>query len=70
MLDIHIENPEIEKSIRQTYGDDDQAIAKAFFEFIQQQKIKQDIGVSIKQLEAGESVPLKDVMQGIRAKYE
>ncbi len=70
MLNIHIDNPELEKSIKQTYGDDSQSIARAFFEFIQQQKIRQDIGVSIKQLEAGDSVSLEDVMRDIRATYE
>lgn len=70
MLNIHIDNPELEKNIKQTYGDDTRSIARAFFEFIHQQKIKQDIGVSIEQLESGEGISLGDVMKDIRAKYE
>ena len=70
MLNIQIDNPELEKNIRQTYGDDSQSIANAFLEFIRQQGIKQDIGVSIQQLDAGEGLPLAEVMEGIRSKYE
>jgi len=33
-------------------------------------RIQQDIGVSIKQLDAGESIPLAEVMEGVRSKYE
>jgi len=33
---------------------------------IQQQRIREDIAVSIKQLEAGEGIPLTRVMEGIR----
>ncbi len=70
MLNIQIDNPELEKNIRQTYGDDSQSIANAFLAFIRQQGIKQDIGISIKQLDAGEGLPLAEVMEGIRSKYE
>ena len=70
MLNIHIDDPELEQNIKQTFGEDTRAIARAFFEFIQQQRINQDIGVSIEQLEAGESVALGEVVKDIRAKYE
>ena len=70
MLNIHIDNPELEENIKQTYGDDTRAIVRAFFEFVRQQKIKQDIGVSIEQLESGEGIRLGDVMKDIRTKYE
>jgi len=70
MLNIHIDNPELEQNIKQTYGEDTGFIAKAFFEFIQQQKTKQDIGVSIEQLDAEEGMPLDDVMKDVRARYE
>ena len=70
MLNIHIDNPELEKNLKQTYGEDTKSIARAFFEFIQQQKTKQDIGISIEQLDAGKGIPLADVMNDIRAKYE
>ncbi len=70
MLNIQIDNPELENNIRKTYGNDLNSIAGAFSEFILQQKIKQDIGVSIQQLEKGEAEPLEQVMRCIRAEYE
>ncbi len=70
MLNIQIDNPELEKSIEQTYGEDVEGMASAFSDFIQEQKIKQDIGVSIQQLEAGEGIALSDVMKDVRSKYE
>lgn len=70
MLNIHIDDPELEKSIKQVFGEDTRSIASAFSEFIKQRRIRQDIGISIEQLAAGESLPLNDVMDGIRAKYE
>ncbi len=70
MLNIHIDNPELEKSLKQTYGDDSQSIANAFLKFVQQEKIKRDIGISIEQLDAGEGVPLSQVMHETREKYE
>lgn len=39
-------------------------------ENIKQQRIRQDIGVSIQQLDAGEGLPLAQVMEGVRSKYE
>ncbi|MES0490773.1 MAG: hypothetical protein ABUK01_12315 [Leptospirales bacterium] len=70
MLNIHIDNPDVEKSLKQTYGDDEQSIVNAFMEFVQQQRIKKDIGISIQQLDNGEKIPLKNAMKQIRSKYE
>jgi deoxyadenosine/deoxycytidine kinase len=70
MLNIQIDNPELERNIRQTYGEDTRSLAKAFAEFVQQQRIKQDIGVSIEQLDAGEEVPLEQAIADIRTKGE
>ena len=70
MLTINIDNPELEESIKQTYGNDKQTLARAFVEFIQQKRIKQDIDISIQQLDAGEGIPMEDVMKDIKAKYE
>jgi len=70
MLNIRIDDPELEQSLKQTFGEDTRSIARAFSRFIQQQKIQQDISVSIEQLEAGESAVLADVVKDIRAKYE
>jgi hypothetical protein len=70
MLTINIDNPELEQSIHQTYDSNKQSIVKGFMEFIQQQKIKKDIGTSIQQLDAGECMPMEDVFSKITAKYE
>jgi len=70
MLNIRIDNPGLEKSLRQSFGDDTPAIAGAFSRFIQLQGIRQDIGVSIEQLESGDAVLLADVFKGIRTKFE
>jgi hypothetical protein len=70
MLNILIDNPEIEASLEQLYGVNTQSIAQDFADFVQQRKIKQDIGISISQLEAGEGMAMRDVMQAIRQKYE
>ena len=70
MLKIQIDNPELEKSIKQTYGNDTKSIAKAFSDFIQQQKLKQDIGISITQLDDCNAIPMENVMRDIQAKYE
>lgn len=70
MLKIQIDNPELEKSIKQTYGHDTKSIAKAFSDFIQQQKLKQDIGISITQFDDGKAIPMENVMRDIQAKYE
>jgi len=69
MLNIQIDNLELEANIKQTYGDDVQSVANAFGEFIQQQRIRQDIAVSIKQLDAGEGIAMAEVMEGIRRQY-
>lgn len=70
MLNIEIDNPKLEASLQQLFGNNQQSIASAFAEFVQQHKIKQDIGISIAQLDAGEGLPLQQVMQSIRQKYE
>lgn len=70
MLSIQIDNPELEKSIKQIFGSNDDLISSAFMEFVQLQKVKQDVGISIKQLDAGHAKSLRSVMKDIRAKYE
>ncbi len=70
MLNIEINNPELEENLKQLYGNNKQSLVTAFADFVQQRKIKQDIGISISQLDAGEALPLQDVMQALRKKYE
>jgi hypothetical protein len=70
MLNIQFDDPELENSIRQVYGDNTQTIARAFAAFIQQEQLKDDIRISVQQLENGEAIPLRAVMQDLRARYE
>ncbi len=70
MLNIEINNPELEENLKQLYGNNKQSLVTAFADFVQQRKIKQDIDISISQLDAGETLPLQDVIQALRKKYE
>jgi hypothetical protein len=70
MLNIQIDNYELERSIKQTYGENSHSIAKAFAEFIQHQKIKQDIDISVQQIESGKGIVLDQAIKEIRSKYE
>ena len=75
MLTINIDNPELEQSIKQTYGNDKQTLAREFMDFLQltksqQKRIKQDINISIQQLDAGEGIPIEDVFKDIKSRYE
>ena len=69
MLNIQIDNPELEQCIKQTYGENSHLIAKDFVDFIQQQKIKQDLSVSIEQLDAGQGIPMEHVFNDISRKF-
>jgi len=70
MLNIQINNPDLEKSLKQVYGNNTESMAQAFLQFLQQQEVQRDIGISIRQLDAGEGVPLGNVIQDMRSKYE
>jgi len=70
MLKIQINNPDLEKSIKQTYGNDMASIEKDFSTFLHQQQIKQDIGVSIEQLDEGMAISLVDAINDVKAPYE
>ena len=70
MLKIQIDDPTLEKGLQQVYGSDTAGMARAFYQFAQQQQTQQDIRVSIQQLDAGEGIPLDRTIQEIRVKYE
>ena len=70
MLTIKIDDPDLERSIRQAYGDNSRLLVDAFVEFLRQQGVREDIGVSIEQLDSGSGIPLAQVMAEIRGKYE
>ena len=70
MLNIQINNPELEDSIQQTFGDDTALLAQAFSHFIRHYKIRQDIEISGRQLDKGEAIALSDAIAEVRVKYE
>ena len=47
MLNITIEDSLLESNLKQAFGEDTKSITKAFSEFIQGYKIKQDRGIDI-----------------------
>ena len=67
MLNIIIEDSLLESNVKQAFGEDTKSIAKAFSEFIQGYKIKQDIKVSIEQLDADGGLPLAEAVADIRS---
>ncbi len=69
MLTITIDDPDLGRSIRQAYGDNSRLLVDAFVEFLRQQRVREDIGVSIEQLDSGSSIPLAQVMAEIRRKF-
>lgn len=70
MINLQIDNKELEEQLLRRFGQDTESIARAFLEFLRQERIREDIEVSVSQFEAGEGTPLRAVMQEIRAKYE
>jgi hypothetical protein len=69
MINITIDNPDIEQILQQTYGNNYSRLIKEFSQFVQATKIKDDISISIQQLEQGESVRLKDAFARVKQHY-
>ncbi|MGM0594615.1 MAG: hypothetical protein ACQETD_08770 [Pseudomonadota bacterium] len=70
MMNIRLDDPTLEESINKLFGSDERRIAQAFSEFLFHHQLKEDIGISIEQLDAGKGESLKEAMQTIRDKYE
>ncbi|MGZ8947516.1 MAG: hypothetical protein ACXW1W_19090 [Methylococcaceae bacterium] len=70
MINITIDNPDIEHILQQTYGNNHSRLIKEFSQFVQFTKIKDDISISIQQLERGESVNLTDAFAQVKRNYE
>lgn len=63
MINIKIDNPELEREIRQSFGDDNQSLVAAFVNFLHQHQIRQDIEVSIDQLDKGQGIDMKQAIK-------
>lgn len=70
MLTIKIDNPELEQTLQELYGNQSDSIAGAFREFLLNQRIKQDVAVSVQQLDSGQGMDLHQAIRDTRAKYE
>lgn len=70
MLTIEIDNPELEQTLHELYGNQSDSIAGAFREFLLDQRIKRDVAVSVQQLDRGQGVSLHQAVRDTRAKYE
>lgn len=70
MINITIDNPDIEQILEQTYGNNHGRLVKEFSQFIQSKKIKDDIDISIQQLEWGEGIKLADAFNRVKRNYE
>lgn len=70
MINITIDNPDIEQILHQTYGNNYNSLIKEFTQFIQSEKIRNDISISIQQLEQGESVKFTDAFKQVKLNYE
>jgi predicted transcriptional regulator len=70
MLTLQINDQDIEQQVHQLYGENDSMLRQAFSQFLQEQRIKQDIEQSLIEIERGEVFELTDIMQQARLKYE
>jgi len=69
-MNIKIDDPELEKTIVQNFGNDPKSIAKAFSDFIFARKLQNDVRISVEELDADQGMDLADVMRDVRGKYE
>lgn len=69
MLNIKIDNPEIEDFIVEKYGGSTDSLMRAFIEYIQTEKIREDVRVSEEEFEKGDYMDIDDAFKLIKAKY-
>ncbi len=70
MIHLEINNPELEKTIQQTFGNDQESLVLAFTEFLHKKKIQKDIQVSIQQIEQKKVLTLERTFEQVRSRYE
>lgn len=69
MLSIQLNNPELERFIQDEYRGDDNTLMRQFVEFLQFQKIKNEVKTSIEELDRDEFVGLDEAFEMATAKY-
>ena len=69
MLKTHSNNPNPETILKKANGDNSQSIDKAFLDFTYQQEIKQDVRISIEQLDTGQDISIEILAILIKVNY-
>lgn len=69
MLSIQLNNPELERFIQDEYRGDENTLMRQFVEFLQFQKIKNEVKTSIEELDRDEFVGLDEAFEMATAKY-
>ena len=69
MMNIKINNPAIELTLKQTYGENVSFLLDDFVQFVQHKRIQQDVSVSIQEIESGQAIPIQEAFSSVRDKY-
>ncbi len=69
MFAITINNPEIEKFLKDEFKNDENTLLDKFVEFIKFQKIKRDVDISNLEFENGEFVDIDSAFLEVTSKY-
>jgi len=70
MLKFQIDDSELEETIQNNFGNNTDRLVQEFISFIREKKIKEDVSVSVEQLNQGKGIPMSVVMEDLRNKYE
>ncbi len=69
MLKIQIDDVELEETIQKNYGENTDTLVRDFVSSLKERHIKEDVSVSIEQLNNGKGVPMFQVMEELHDKY-
>ena len=70
MLKFQIDDSELEETIQNNFGNNTDRLVQEFVSFLRTKKIKEDVLVSVEQLNQGKGIPMSAVMEDLRNKYE
>jgi hypothetical protein len=56
--------------VRKNYGENTTSLAQAFMQFLQQQRIRQDVKIAMQQLDNQQGIPAKTAFEAVRSRYE
>ena len=70
MLTLQLNSPEIEAELKQHYGDNSQAIAQAFKDFLWEKRIKNDLKQAEIEIIEGKVVTAESAFQQVKSLYK